>query len=367
MSDLVELARRLVAVESINPGLDAAGSGEGAVARVIAEWCERAGLEVSVEEAAPGRPNVVATARGGGRGGGRTLLLNGHVDTVGVAGMADPFSGRVDGDRLYGRGSHDMKGAVAACLVACERASRLDLRGDVVVTAVADEEVASVGTTAVAASQRGDAAIVAEPTDEKLGIAHRGFAGFHIRVAGRAAHGSRPDLGIDAIANTGPVLTRITELDSRLRAGQAHPLLGTGSMHASLISGGQEYSSYPAFCDLHGERRTIPGETDADVAREVAALVGEVDASWGLTVTRGPFEIDEGHEIVDLVARHAGVPERVGLPFWTDAALLHAAGIPTVLFGPCGEGLHTEIEWVSLVSLERCVETYVAVAAELCA
>jgi acetylornithine deacetylase len=355
----------LVQIESINPGLDPEGSGEGPVARAIAEWCQRAGLEVTLEDAAPGRPNVVATARG--RGGGRTLLLNGHVDTVGVAGMAEPFSGRIEGDRLYGRGSYDMKGAVAACLVACERASRLGLRGDVVVTAVADEEVASVGTAAVAASSRAVAAIVAEPTEETLGVAHRGFAGFHVRVAGRAAHGSLPEVGIDAIAHAGPVLTRIGELDARLRDGQRHALLGTGSAHASVISGGQEYSSYPAFCDLHGERRTVPGETDEDVAREVAELVAGVDASWELTVTRGPFEIGGGEEIVRLVGRHAGGPELVGMPFWTDAALLHAAGIPTVLFGPCGEGAHAEVEWVSLTSLERCVETYVAVAAELCA
>jgi len=365
VSDVAELARALVQAESINPDLDSSGSGEQAVVRVVAEWCERAGLEVAVEEAAPGRPNVVATARGSG--GGRTLLLNGHVDTVGVAGMVDPFSGLVEDDRLYGRGSYDMKGGVAACLVACERASRLGLRGNVVVAAVADEEVASVGTVAVVASRRADAAIVAEPTEERLAVAHRGFAGFHVRVAGRAAHGSRPDLGIDAIARTGPILTRIAELDERLRCRERHALLGTGSVHASIISGGQEYSSYPAFCELDGERRTVPGETDEDVARELEALVGDIDALWELTVTREPFEIDGAEEIVGLVSRHAGEPERVGMPFWTDAALLHGSGIPTVLFGPCGEGAHAEVEWVSLSSLERCAETYVAVASELCA
>ncbi len=365
MHDVVELAQRLVRVESINPELDAAGSGEGPVARVLAEWCEEAGLDVVVEEVAPGRHNLVARARGSG--GGRTLLLNGHLDTVGVAGMTDPFSGGVEGDRLYGRGSQDMKGGVAACLVACAAAAALALRGDVVVTAVADEEVASVGTVAVAAGIAADAAIVAEPTDERIGIAHRGFAGFRIRVAGRAAHGSRPDLGVDAIAHTGPVLTRLAELDARLRAGERHPLLGTGSAHASVIAGGQEYSSYPAFCDLDGERRTVPGETDADVEHEVAALVEGVDATWSLTVTRGPFETDPGEEIVALVGRHAGEPEREGLPYWTDAALLGAAGIPTVLFGPCGDGLHTELEWVSIASLERCVATYLAVAADFCA
>jgi len=363
--DVAQLAQSLVRVESINPGLDPAGSGEGAVAQLVADWCEEAGLEVAVEEVAPGRHNVVARARGSG--GGRTLLLNGHLDTVGVAGMSDPFSGLIDGDRLYGRGAYDMKGAVAACLVACEAAARLALRGDVVVTAVADEEVASIGTEAVAAAIPAAAAIVAEPTEEKLGIAHRGFAGFKIRVAGRAAHGSMPALGIDAITHAGPILTRLGELDERLRASSPHALVGTGSAHASLISGGQEYSSYPAFCEIEGERRTIPGETDADVEREVAELVGDVDASWSLTVTRGPFEVAGDEEIVELVAHHAADPDRIGLPFWTDAALLGAAGIPCVLFGPCGEGAHAEVEWVSIASLGRCVGTYLAVAADLCA
>jgi acetylornithine deacetylase len=365
MHDVAELAQRLVQTESINPELDDAGSGEGPVGRVVAEWCEGAGLEVQLEEVGRGRTNVVARAPG--KGGGQTLLLNGHLDTVGVAGMAEPFSGRIEGDRLYGRGSYDMKGAVAACLVACEGASHLALRGDVIVTAVADEEFASVGTEAVVATHRAAAAIVAEPTGERLGVAHRGFAGFHVRVAGRAAHGSMPELGIDAIARTGPLLTRLAELDAGLRGSRPHPLLGTGSAHASVISGGQEFSSYPAFCDLHGERRTVPGENDDDVAREIAAVVGDVEAAWELTVTRNPFEIDGAEKIVELAARHAGEPERIGLPFWTDAALLQAAGIPTVLLGPKGEGAHAEVEWVSLESLERCVGIYLAVAAELCA
>jgi acetylornithine deacetylase len=365
MRDVAELARLLVQTESINPDLDPSGSGEGPVARMIADWCEDAGLEVVLEDVGGGRANVFARAPGSG--GGRTLMLNGHLDTVGVAGMTEPFSGRVEGDRLYGRGAYDMKGAVAACLVACEGASHLALRGDVVVTAVADEEVASIGTEAVVATRSADAAIVAEPTDEQLGIAHRGFAGFHIRVAGRAAHGSMPELGVDAIAHTGPILTRLAELDTRLRSSPPHALLGTGSTHASVIAGGQEFSSYPAFCDLHGERRTVPGEDDDDVTRELAGIVGDADAAWELTVTRSPFEISQDEEIVDLVARHAGGPDRIGLPFWTDAALLHAAGIPTVLFGPRGEGAHAEVEWVSLASLERCVGTYLATAAELCA
>ena len=365
MSALVELTRRLVAVESINPGLEPGASGEGPLAGVVAEWCGRAGLEVEVEEAAPGRPNVIATARGSG--GGRSLMLNAHMDTVGVGEMDDPFGGRLDGDRLHGRGAVDMKGSLAACMLACERAAGLRLRGDVVLTAVADEELASVGSEAIAAARTADAAIVTEPTDERLAIAHRGFAGFRIEVAGRAAHGSRPDLGVDAIARTGPVLARLTELDERLRAGAAHPLLGTGSVHASTIEGGQEYSSYPASCTLVGERRTVPGETLAQIEAEVRGLLGDVPGTFELGIARDPFSIEPDAELVELVSRHAGGPELAGMPFWADSALLAQAGIPTVLYGPRGEGLHGDVEWVDVPSLERCLEVYVAVAADLCA
>ena len=197
MSDLVELAKGLVEIDSINPDLIPGAAGETKLAGYVAEWAERAGLEVAVEEAAPGRPNVIVTARGSG--GGRTLLLNAHMDTVGVDTMEAPFDARVEDGRLYGRGSYDMKGSLAAILVVAAEAKRLGLRGDVVVAAVADEEVASVGTESLVASgRRFDAAVVAEPTELDVAIAHKGFAGFEIETRGRAAHGSRPDLGEDA-------------------------------------------------------------------------------------------------------------------------------------------------------------------------
>lgn len=365
MTDVVELTRQLVAIDSVNPDLIPGAAGEGAIVRFVAEWCERAGLEVEVEETAPGRPNVIATARG--TGGGRSLLLNGHTDTVGVAGMEAPFAPRLDGGRLYGRGAYDMKSGVAAILVAAVRARELRLRGDVVVTAVADEEAGSIGTAAVAASRTADAAIVSEPTELKLAIAHRGFVAFELETAGRAAHGSRPELGIDAIALMGHALVRLGELDRRLRAGRSHPLVGTGSLHASLIEGGQEYSSYPARCLLGGERRTIPGETIGHVEAELAELLGELEGQVRVVFAREPFEIGADCELAELVRRHAGEPEVVGVPYWADSALLAAAGIPTVVFGPLGEGAHAEVEWVDLASVERCVELYADVAAEWCA
>ena len=365
MSEVVELARELVAIDSVNPDLIPGGAGEGAIARFLADWCERAGLEVELEEAVAGRPSVIATARG--TGGGRSLLLNGHTDTVGVAGMEAPFEPRLEGGRLYGRGAYDMKAAVAAALVAAVRARGLGLRGDVAVTAVADEEVGSIGTAAVAASRTADAAIVCEPTELRLAIAHRGFVAFELETAGRAAHGSRPELGVDAIARMGHVLVRLEQLNRSLRAGQGHPYVGTGSVHASLIEGGQEYSSYPASCLLKGERRTIPGETVEHVEGELAGLLGELEGRARVMFAREPFEIAADGELVEVVRRRAGEPELVGVPFWADSALLAGAGIPTVVFGPAGEGAHAEVEWVDLASVERCAEVYADVAADWCA
>ena len=207
MSDVADLTARLVGIESINPDVVSGGSGETAIARFVAEWCERAGLDTSLEESGPGRPNVIAVARG--TGGGRSLMLNAHMDTVGVAGMADPFTPRVESGRLFGRGAYDMKGSLAACMLATAEALRLSLSGDVVLTAVADEEFASVGTEAVAASVSADTAIVTEPTELQVAVAHRGFVHVEVETKGRAAHGSRPELGIDAIAKMGRVLVGI--------------------------------------------------------------------------------------------------------------------------------------------------------------
>jgi acetylornithine deacetylase len=359
VNELAELAARLVAIDSVNPALVAGGAGEGEAAAFVADWCREHGLEAEV--VGDERPSVIVRRRGSG--GGRSLLLNGHLDTVGVAGMDAPFEPRIENGRLYGRGSYDMKGAIAAILVA---AASLDgLRGDIVVTAVADEELASVGTETVLEHVTADAAMVVEPTELQLAVAHRGFVGFEIETKGVAAHGSRPDLGEDAIVKMGPILVALEELDSRLQKGTRHELAGTGSVHASVIEGGQEMSSFPARCVLLGERRTIPGESVADVERELRALAG--DAEVRVVASRDPYEADTRHEFVELVRRAAGVDGLVGAPFWTDAALVAAAGIPTVLFGPIGEGAHAEVEWVDLGSLADLHDVVVQVAREWCA
>ena len=279
-AELTELTARLVAIDSVNPELIAGAPGEREAAAFVAEWC--AGRGFDVELVGGERPSVIAKKRGSG--GGRSLLLNGHLDTVGVTGMEAPHEPRVEDGRLYGRGAYDMKGAVAAIMLAAAQAT--SLRGDVIVTAVADEELASIGTETVLAHVHADAAIVVEPTELRLAVAHRGFVGFELETAGVAAHGSRPDLGVDAIVKMGPVLSALEELDGRLQAGPRHPLVGPGSLHASLIEGGQEFSSYPARCVLTGERRTIPGETVGQVELELRGIAG--GAALRLGVNREP-------------------------------------------------------------------------------
>jgi acetylornithine deacetylase len=291
-------------------------------------------------------------------------MLNAHLDTVGVAAMAEPFAARVEEGRMYGRGAGDMKGALAAAMLALRDARDAGLRGDVMLAAVADEELGSLGTETVLDRVRVDACIVCEPTDLRLAVAHRGFVAFEIETHGVAAHGSRADIGVDAIAKMGPVLVGLAQLGAGLQDGGTHPLLGARSLHAGVIAGGQEVFSYPARCVLAGERRTLPGETVDDVEQELRRIAGDADVR--ITVAREPFAIDERHELVRAVAEAAGVETVVGVPFWTDAGLTAAAGIPTVLFGPVGDGYHGAVEWVDLASLERCREVYAAAAARLC-
>jgi acetylornithine deacetylase len=372
LSDVAGLVGNLVAIDSVNPGLVPDAAGEGEIARFVGSWLERAGLDVTVDEAAPGRPNVVGVARGSG--GGRSLMLNAHMDTVGIEAMERPHEPVVEGDRLYGRGAYDMKGSLAAVMVTGAEAARLGLRGDVIVTAVVDEELASIGTEAIVGRWNADAAIVAEPTELRVCVAHKGFAALELETRGRAAHGSRPDLGVDAIAKMGKALVALEDLHCTLRAGDGHDLLGTGSVHASLIEGGQEFSSYPERCSVKAERRTIPGETPDAVQGELDDILASLTradpdfrASASVVFHRHPFEVDRAEPIVDIVGRHAGGEDVIGVPFWTDAALLAGAGIPTVVFGPRGEGAHAAVEWVDLRSVERCAELYSAVAQEFCA
>lgn len=377
MDPTVRLLKSLVSIDSVNPSLVPGAAGEAAVARALAGELAAIGLEVHVQEAAPGRPNVVGVLEG--RAPGRSLMLCGHVDTVGVAGMARPFEAIERNGRVYGRGSQDMKSGVAAMVGAARviaESGGLDA-GRVIVACVVDEEHASLGADALVTRWRADAAVVTEPTDLAIAVAHKGFEWLEVETEGRAAHGSRPADGRDAILRMGRVLAELEALDRTLQGGPSHPLLGTASLHASLIEGGRELSSYPDRCVLQMERRTLPAEPIGCGSREIEAILDrlraadpEFRASAKAIVARSPYEISPGH---DLPRALAGAASRaghraatVGMSFWTDAAVLGGAGIPSVLFGPTGAGLHGLEEWVEIASVLACRDALVALARDWC-
>lgn len=364
--DLPSLVADLVRIDSVNPALDPSHPGEGEIARFVADWSEQRGLEVRWLERAPGRPSVTVTARG--RGGGRTLLLNGHLDTVGVEGMDAPFEPVVEGDRLLGRGVMDMKGSLAACLLTVAAAKERGSAGDVILTAVADEEHDSIGTREAledlaARGVRVDGAIVAEPSDLALHVAHRGFSVMRVDLQGRASHTSRPQDGVNALTHLGRLLGAVEARAVELQQAAPHPLLAFGSLQPVLAQGGKELFTTPASARVTIERRTLPGETTADARVELQAMLdrlGSEDptfrAELSPLVAREPFEAGADSELEHVLvsaitAVHGAPPERLGAPYWTDAALVAAAGIPTLLFGPVGGGIHQPTEWLDLPSL----------------
>lgn len=361
----VALARWLVSIPSVNPVLEGDGGGESLIAGEVAALLESWGLDVVVSEAAPGRPNVVATLEGDGP----CLLLNGHLDTVGVAGMTvAPFAGAVEGGRLHGRGACDMKAGIAAILAVTHRLAEAGPRPPLEVALTADEEHASLGMAAlvteldahVRTGRRPELAVVCEPTSLKVMPAHKGFVWVRAEFRGRAAHGSRPDVGIDAIRHAGLYLTALDAYAARLTARPEHPLLAHGSFHAGTINGGSAESVYPDRCELVLERRTLPGEAPETIMSEFEGMLDglrarepDVDASLEMTLERPGTEVSTDHRLVrgllDACAA-SGVPSSVeGMTAWVDAAFLNQAGIPAVCFGPGSiEQAHTHDEWVEV-------------------
>lgn len=374
-----DVLRGLVRINSVNPSLaPETGPGESEIAAHTAGLLRNLGLDIEILSSVPGRPSVVGRLRGAGSG--RSLMLNAHYDTVGVDGMADPFSAEVRDGRLYGRGSYDMKGSLAACIGAVEALVRAAHRpaGDVVIAAVADEEAASLGTRDVLESYVTDGAIVTEPTSLRLCLAHKGFIWYRIVTRGRAAHGSRPDLGVDANLHMGRVLARLDGLAWKLSVGRSHPLVGPASLHAATISGGTGLSTYAAECRLGVERRTIPGETEAEATGQIRAFLEELaaadagfDASLEVELVRDPFEARPDSALAGSLERVAGgvlgeAPARYGDTPWMDAAFTAAAGIDTIVFGPHGEGAHAAEEWVDLDSVHRTARVLAETVLDYC-
>ena len=378
-SEIVELLKRLVRINSVNPSLVEGAPGEAEIAECIADFMQGIGLQTSVEEVEPGRPNVVGVLKG--VGGGSTLMLNGHMDTVGIDYMEiDPLDPVVKEGKLYGRGSNDMKGGLAAILSAAKALvdSGVELQGDLIVAAVCDEEYASIGTERLVDKVKAEAAVIGEPTGLQVLVAHKGFAWIDVETRGVAAHGSRPEIGVDAIAKMGKVLVGIERLQEDVFKRKKHRLVGSPSIHASTIQGGRELSTYPDRCKLQVERRMIPGEEQRDVDAEMKALLASLskadpkfDSGYRITFVRGPMEVSPDEEICRILRRSmleitGTEPSFVGGSGWMDTEIIWKRGTPAVAFGPRGAGSHSAVEYVELDSVINAARILELTAVRFC-
>lgn len=375
----LKLVEDLVAIDSVNSTLVPGACGEQRAAEHVRKFLLAHGVNAELEYAAPRRPNVVAKI--GPQGGKSALMLVAHIDTVGAGDMPEPFAPRIHDGKMYGRGALDIKSGVAAMCSAAAAVVREGARLErpFTIAAVVDEECNSIGTEALL--RRGhsaEAAIVLEPTNLQLVIAHKGYAWFEIVTHGRAAHGSLPREGRDAIRMMGRALVALEDLERKLAAGAPHPLLGNASLHASLIDGGQELSSYPAECSLQLERRMLPGEAAAGVEadlREMLDVLQKDDPDFRATLhaglgSRQGYEVASDSSLVErasaAIRRACGACELAGMAAWTDTALLADAGIPGVVFGPAGRGLHGADEYVEIDSVQKCASTLGEIILEFC-
>jgi acetylornithine deacetylase len=375
---ITRVLQDLVRINSVNPILDPSSPGERTIAEYVGGAMTALGLEVAIHEPKAGRASVVGRLRGLREG--RSLMFNAHADTVDVGGMDAPFSGEIRDGRVYGRGAFDMKGGLAAMMGAVKAWADAGRPhgGEVLLAAVADEEYASLGTEDLVTRYRPDAAIVTEPTALDICLAHKGFAWFEVTTRGRAAHGSRFDLGIDANMRMGRVLADLAALEQDLRGRAPHRLVGPPSLHAATLAGGSGLSTYAASCRLQIERRTIPGEGRGAVTDEIRELLRRqvardpsFQADFEVLLVREPFEVAEDAAIVRALTEASTAvlgrrPAYVGQTPWMDAALLAAAGAETVVMGATGAGAHAKEEWVDLASVHQLAQCLAEAAVRYC-
>ncbi len=359
-SAATKLLGELVKIDSVNPSLVPGAKGEAEIAEYLAGWLKNIGIKARVDEVEKGRCNVIGVLKGSGEG--KSLMLNGHTDTVGYEYMTiDPLKPVVKEGRMYGRGTFDMKGGFVASLAALKAIveSGTQLRGDVVVAGVCDEEYASIGTERLMEKTWVDAAIVGESSALQIERCHKGFAWIDIESKGVAAHGSAWQVGVDAISKMGRVLTGLEELGEKLQK-KKHLMVGPGSVHASIIKGGLELSTYPDKCILRIERRLIPGEDKKKVEEEIESLLMKVadtdpkfSASYEITFYRSPMDVPEKEELCQTIVACSKeaiqvTPIFVGGSGWLDTQIIWEKGIPAVSYGPAGDGAHSAVEWVDL-------------------
>jgi acetylornithine deacetylase len=374
-----ELTAALVRFDSRNPSLVSGAPGEHQVAAFLADLLKTWGFRVETQEVVPGRSNVIARGGGSGRAA-RSLMLNGHTDVVGTDGMNHPpFTPDIVAGNIYGRGSVDMKSGLAAMCVAARDAIKLGIDGEIVIALVIDEEYESIGTQALIASGvRTDAAVITEPSRLVLCPAHRGFTWARLEVHGRAAHGSRYDLGIDAITRAAIIIAELDRMQRTELVLRTHPLLGRGSLQVSRISGGSGLSTFADRCTVEIERRTLPTENVQTFMDELDAAITvarrtypDLEVTVSTTASQNASDVSSDAPImtamVDALGRE-GLPVRVeGMSGWTDAALLNEAGIPAICFGPGDLAMaHSATEYVPIQEIEAATRVLTTLAHTWC-
>lgn len=378
---VIELLAELVETPSVNPlfsGQKSGSGGEVEIVRLLEGRLREIGLETwVVESSEAGRPSVVGCWRGAGEG--RSLMLNGHIDTVGVEDYDDPFAARVEGGRLYGRGSYDMKGGVAACVAAVGRLAREERRlaGDVWLSAVADEEAASLGAQAVAARFPTRGVVVAEPTELVPIVAHKGFVWLRAVTRGFACHGSQHERGVDANRRMATVLRALDRLEQE-RSALRDDLLGRPSLHVGKLEGGLGPSVYSPSCSAIVELRTLPGESAAALGERLRDLISEEWPHGAESLPRVELVLERpslatdpdgplGRSLSQALARRGrdGAAPR-GAPYWTDAGIFARHCDEVLLFGPAGQGAHESTEWVELSSVVETAQTLYELALDYC-
>jgi len=365
---ILGLLQNLIQIPSVNPTLAPDESnGEAAIAQFAESWFHDHGVNAWLEEVAPGRPNTIAEI---GDPSGPTLVLCAHIDTVATQGMEiPPFEPRIENRRVYGRGAYDMKGGAAAAMAAAAALKDSDLPGRVMVALVVDEEHSSIGAADFVARHEADACIITEPTEGRLILTHKGFVWCKLTTKGTAAHGSRWDLGVSAIGRMGRIVTQLEHFENDVLRQRTYPDLGPASLHCATIEGGSGVSTYASDCTLHIERRTLPGEELDQVVEEIEAAIGAAgeEARVDCYFHRTPMVCDRDAPVARAIREAAQTvigkaPEETGVGYWTDAAIFDAAGIPTLNYGPAGEGAHAAVEWVDLDSVLICTRVLVRAA-----
>ncbi len=363
---VLELARQLIAIPSVNPAGDPGTShtGEAEIAAFLSDFLRSIGAEVSLVEVLPGRPNVIGRFRSNSTeklpSSKPRLAFAPHTDTVGVSGMTVPsFSGEIREGRLYGRGACDTKGPMAAQLWALSemRHELADLSHEIVFLGLADEEAGQAGAIAAAASEKLDFVIVAEPTSMQIVHTHKGSIWLDITTHGVAAHSSRPELGRNAIYEMSRVLRCIEDVISPQLASKFHPILGAPTISAGVIRGGTKCNVVPDLCVLEVDVRTVPGMEN--FAAELIVALQKVAPTAELRVKKqsASLETDLAHPMIERLRRYDCHP--TGAPWFCDAAIFAAAGIPSIAMGPGSiSQAHTADEWIDIAELEAGAETF---------